>query len=258
MAPHPDPAPRVVGSDRVLALLIELAERPDGATLDELAAAVDSPKSTVHRALASLRRAGLAAQSGRGMYVVGDEFLRLAFENHARRPEQRTVEPILHALVDQFGETAHYAVRDGAEVVYRAKVDPSSGSVRLTSVVGGRNPACCTAVGKMLLSEAAGSIEELSGIVAATPLVARTPQTIVSVEALWDDLQRTRERGYAIDDQENEQGVNCIAVPLRSGTHPETSGAVSVSALAFRTPLPELVARIDEVRAIVASRGATR
>nr|WP_275445532.1 IclR family transcriptional regulator C-terminal domain-containing protein [Microbacterium aurum] len=128
----------------------------------------------------------------------------------------------------------------------------------MTSVVGGRNPAFCTAVGKMLLSEAAGSIEELSRIVAATPLVAHTPQTIVSVEALWDDLQRTRERGYAIDDQENEQGVNCVAVPLRSGTHPETAGAVSVSALAFRTPLPELIARIDEVRAIVESRGATR
>ena len=65
---------RLVGSDRVLAVLTELVAHPAGATLDEMARFTDHPKSTVHRALASLRRAGLASQDGRGHYILGDEF----------------------------------------------------------------------------------------------------------------------------------------------------------------------------------------
>ncbi|MDL9978746.1 IclR family transcriptional regulator [Microbacterium sp. ASV49] len=254
-SPEADPG-RLVGSDRVLAVLVELAERPQGATLEELAVAVDSPKSTVHRALSSLRRARLATQLGRGTYVVGDEFLRLAFENHAQRPDRLVVEPILRALVDRFGETAHYAVRDGAEIVYRAKVDPSSGSVRLTSTVGGRNPAYRTAVGKLLLSEAVRDAGELAEIVGAGPFEARTPHTITTLDELWGEVRRTRERGYAVDDQENEVGVNCVAVPVGVGAaDPGMTGAVSVSALAFRLPLAELVARADEIRGLVADAG---
>ncbi|MBN9181336.1 MAG: IclR family transcriptional regulator [Microbacterium sp.] len=242
---------RLAGSARVLAVLIELAERPEGATLEQLAAAVDSPKSTVHRALTSLRRAHLAAQLGRGTYVIGDEFLRLAFENHAQRPDRLAVEPILRRLAERFGETAHYAVRDGAEVVYRAKVDPSSGSVRLTSAVGGRNPAYRTAVGKLLLSEAAKDASSLAALVGEGPFEQTTPHTITTLDALWADVVRTRERGYAVDDQENELGVNCLAVPVRLGPDAGVTGAVSVSALAFRLPLAELVGRVDQIRDMV-------
>jgi IclR family transcriptional regulator, acetate operon repressor len=248
-----DAAERLVGSDRVLAVLIELAERADGATLEELATAVDSPKSTVHRALTSLRRANLATQLGRGTYVIGDEFLRLAFENHAQRPDRLAVEPILQRLADRFGETAHYAVRDGADVVYRAKVDPSSGSVRLTSTVGGRNPAYRTAVGKLLLSEAAHDHAALAAIVGPGPYPAATPNTITTLDALWAELVRTRRRGYALDDQENELGVNCLAVGFGPGG--AAVGSISVSALAFRRPLDDLVDRAEEIRDIVRSSG---
>lgn len=251
-----DTPERLVGSDRVLAVLSELAERPDGATLEELAIAVDSPKSTVHRALTSLRRANLATQLGRGTYVLGDEFLRLAFENHAQRPDRLAVEPILRKLSERFGETAHYAILDGAEVVYRAKVDPSSGSVRLTSSVGGRNPAHRTAVGKLLLSEVADSSGSLAAIVGPGPFPSATPNTITTLEGLWDDLVRTRERGYAVDDQENELGVNCVAVAAGTGPGDAPAGAISVSALAFRRPLHDLVDRVDEIRDIVGSSGA--
>src|SRR3954469_2022974 len=78
---------RVVGADRVLAVLVELAEHPNGIGLDELAHRLRSPKPTVHRALASLRRARLADQVSRGVYRLGDEYLRLAFPHHASRAE---------------------------------------------------------------------------------------------------------------------------------------------------------------------------
>lgn len=247
---------RLVGSDRVLAVLSELAQRPDGATLEELAIAVDSPKSTVHRALTSLRRANFATQLGRGTYVLGDEFLRLAFENHAQRPDRLAVGPILRTLSERFGETAHYAILDGAEVVYRAKVDPSSGSVRLTSSVGGRNPAYRTAVGKQLLSEVADDTGSLAAIVGRGPYPSATPNTITTLDELWAELVRTRQRGYAVDDQENELGVNCVAVAVGTGPGETAAGAISVSALAFRRPLRDLVDRVDEIRDILRSPSA--
>src|SRR5690625_5517434 len=87
--PATTPDRRLVGSDRVLAVLVELSRHPAGIGLEDLARIVDSPKSSVHRALASLRRAELAEQDGRGHYVLGDEFVRMAFSHHEARPEDR-------------------------------------------------------------------------------------------------------------------------------------------------------------------------
>ncbi|WP_200935262.1 IclR family transcriptional regulator [Leifsonia sp. Leaf336] len=250
--PQSEDDAKLVGADRVLAVLVALADRPEGATLDELSRAVDSSKPTVHRALSALRRAGLATQVARGSYVLGDELIRLAMRNHAERPDSVRVTPILHALVERYGETAHFAVLDGSEVVYRAKMDPPQGAVRLTSEVGGRNPAYRTAVGKLLLSSRLRSEKELSEWLAGRPLEARTPHSITTVPALWKELEATRERGYAVDDQENELGVNCVAVPFESG-FAGLDGAISVSALTFRMPLDRLVGEVPNIRRIVES-----
>jgi len=243
---------RVVGADRVLAVLVELAKHPDGASLDELSTPLRSPKPTVHRALVALRKAGLAVQSGRGAYQLGDEFLRLAFEYQAARPEAARVLPVLERLAERFGETAHYAILEGADVVYRAKVDPPEGAVRLTSVIGGRNPAYRTAVGKLLLSRVVRSEEELVGRLGPGPFEPRTDRTITTIPALWEELESVRAKGYAVDDQENELGINCIAVPIQGGTPSHTAGAVSVSALAFRLPIDALVESLPVILPLVA------
>lgn len=242
---------RLVGSDRVLAVLRELAERPDGVGLDELSRAMGSPKATVHRALAALRRAGFAAQDGRGRYVLGDDFLRLAFAHSEARPDGVRVLPVLRALSDRYGETTHYAVLDGDSVVYRAKADPPSGGVRLTSTVGGRNAAHSTAVGKMLLALTLPDDDAVHRWAAGRTFSARTPATLTTPDALVAELTLTRERGYAIDDEENEPGIVCVAVPAYLLGPTEPSGAVSVSAVAFRTPLETLVAELPAIRRTV-------
>jgi IclR family transcriptional regulator, acetate operon repressor len=244
----PAGARQLVGSDRVLAVLVELARHPDGATLQELARAVTSPKPTVHRALASLTRAGLAAKAGVGRYVLGDEFLRLAFAHHEARPDSVRIRPALQALAERYGETAHYAVLEGAEIVYRSKVDPPGGAVRLTSTVGGRNPAHSTAVGKLLLSYALPDDAAVAAWARGRRLRRRTDTTITDAGALAAELARTRARGYGVDDQENEVGIVCVAVPAFLTAPARPSGAVSVSALAYRTPLQRLV---DDVASIV-------
>jgi IclR family acetate operon transcriptional repressor len=241
---------KLVGADRVLALLVELAGHPDGATLEDLAAAMGGSKSTIHRALGSLVRSGLADQSGRGRYVLGDAFVRLAFRHHAARPETERIEPALRALAERFGETAHYGVLDGHDIIYRAKVDPSVGAMKLTSVVGGRNPAATTAVGKVLLSGMLSTPEDVVAWLGGAPIEARTPHSITTPEGLAAELRRTRERGYGVDDQESELGVNCLAVPVHLDGSPTPTGAISVSGLAFRTPLAELEAAVGEIAAI--------
>ncbi|MDQ7911230.1 IclR family transcriptional regulator [Phytohabitans sp. ZYX-F-186] len=247
---------RLVGADRVLAVLAELAHHPAGIGLEEIARAMDSPKPTIHRALAALRRAGFAARDGYGRYILGDEFLRLAFLHHEARPDHVRVLPILEALCARYGETVHYATLDGRSVVYRSKVDPPAGQVRLTSVVGGRNPAHCTAVGKVLLAAALPTEQAVRDWAGDRPLETPTGRSLGTVEDLHRDLVRIRERGYAVDDQENEPGVNCVAVLAHLTSPTVASGAVSVSGLAYRTPLESLVDDLPAIRAIVAGEPA--
>jgi len=237
-----------VGSDRVLAVLTELARRPAGIGLDELARTVDSPKPTVHRALAALRRAGFASQNGRGHYQLGDEFIRLAFSNYEARPDHLRVQPILEELAERFAETAHYAVLEDRSVVYRAKVDPSVGAVKLTSTIGGRSPAHSTAVGKVLLAYRLPDDDAVRDWVSAGPLNARTERTRTSAAQLAPELALIRERGFGTEDQENEPGISCLAVPIFLGSPNIPSGAISVSALTYRTPLATL---IDDLPAVI-------
>jgi DNA-binding IclR family transcriptional regulator len=246
---------RLVGSDRVLAVLKELARYPEGVGLEEMTRVIGSPKATVHRALGALRRAGLADQNARGHYLLGDEFLRMAFAHHEARPEHVRIRPVLETLAARFGETAHYAVLDGREIVYRAKVDPPTGAVRLTSTVGGRNPASTTGVGKLLLSLRLPTLTAVRQWIGDEPLVVRTPNSLRTAEDLHRELELTRERGFAVDDQENEVGVNCLALPVY-GLSPSTpSGALSLGALTYRTPLNMLIDAVEEIRDVLGPMG---
>lgn len=242
---------RRVGSDRVLSLLTELATFPEGASLDTLATHTGDAKATVHRGLAALVRAKLVDKESRGRYVLGDEFLRLAFVHHEHRPESVRVRPILESLTRRFGETTHYAVLDDDSIVYRAKVDPSGGAVKLTSTVGGRNPATTTGVGKLLLSQALPTADAVHAWVAKHGLTPATDKSITSAHELHAALEEVRRNGYAVDDQENEPGINCIAFPVHLATPNKAFGAVSISALAYRTPLAQLVAAANEIRALI-------
>src|SRR3954469_2240449 len=182
--------PAAKGADRVLSVFKLLARYPRGASLDELADQLRSPKSSVHRALATLRRAGLAEQDRDGRYRFGMEALRLAFAYYEGLDQRVVVQPALDALVEAFGETAHYAHLDGGEVVYVAKVmRHDHDGIRLGSRVGGRNPAHCTGVGKLLLSYVLATEDAVDAYAAAPPLVARPPATLVTPADLHADLE---------------------------------------------------------------------
>jgi DNA-binding IclR family transcriptional regulator len=247
----------LVGTQRVLGVLMELARHADGISLEDMTRAVASPKPTVHRALASLCRFGLATRNGHGRYVLGDEFIRLAFAHHEARPDHLRIAPVLTELAYRYGETAHYAVLDGETVVYRAKVDPPTGALRLTSTVGGRNPVHSTAAGKLLLSYVLPDDHAVEAWVGDRVLEQRTEHTLTTAAALAAELRTIRSRGYAVDDHENEPGIVCVAIPVFLTSPSLPSGAVSISAPSSRTPLTILIEHVAGIRATIDTPAAT-
>jgi DNA-binding IclR family transcriptional regulator len=243
------------GSDRVLAVLRRLAEHPRGVGVERLAHELELPKSSTHRALATLCRAGFAQHDEGGDYRLGLELVRLVFAFHRELDRPRLVEPVLAALAERFGETAHYAELDGAEVVYLAKVTPRGRGVQMTSQVGGRNPAHCTGVGKALLADMLPDREAVDAYIGDNgPLASRTERTLVDAAALEAELEATRARGYALDDEESEIGINCLAFALYLDEPRRPAGAVSIAAVAQRTPLTELIAAAEDARELIQAR----
>jgi DNA-binding IclR family transcriptional regulator len=243
------------GADRVLATLRRLGSHPDGARLHELARALHSPRSSVHRALSTLKRADMVEQDDDGRYRLGYGFLQLAFNYYEQLDDVERVRPVLAELADYYGETVHFAVLRGSEVVYIAKVQSPRSQVHLTSVIGGRNPAHCTGVGKVLLAHELRDRDAVSRFVAsAGPLEKRTERTVVSVRGLHERFQVIRSRGYGTDEEESERGVNCVALRLFLATRATPAGAVSITALAQRKPVGQLTESLGRAVAIIRSR----
>lgn len=227
------PQPTHVAVDRALQVLSFLGARPGGASLAEVAAATGIPKPSVHRTLTAMRARGYATQpEPGGPYLLGRAALEAAFTFHAGLDLRRLLRPLADRVRDRFGQTCHVAVLEGAQITYVEKVEAHLG-VRLTSVVGGRNPAHATAVGKALLAaELPDDAAVRDWVRRQGPLAPRTASTATTATALAASLEQVRRRGWALDDEESEEGLVCVGtcVPLVFGALVPRV-AVSVSGL---------------------------
>jgi DNA-binding IclR family transcriptional regulator len=207
----------------------------DGARsrLSDIAERAELPKSTVHRILRRLVERGYARAQGDGVYVLGPRVLTMAGAMLGRLDATKLAAPVLRALHADVGHTVHLAMLSDDEAVYLEKlVDPGL-PYQFASRVGGRIPLHCTAIGKSLLAE----MEALPGL----ELVRRTPRTVVSEAELRAELERVRERGFAIDDEENERNIRCVGAAVRDHTGTATH-AISVSALTVELSFDDAVA----------------
>lgn len=220
MTTTPAHAPSHQAIDRALQVISLLGTRPTGASLQDLSVATGIPKPSLHRILSSMRERGFASQlKPGGSYLLGPAALEAAFQFHASLDLRELLRPLMDEIQEFSGQTVHLATIDGADVVYLDKLEASIG-VRLTSVIGGRNPAHATGVGKALLARQLKTTD--AAYAWATqhgPLVSRTPKTITTASSFAQALAETRERGYAIDDEESETSLFCVAacVPLVFG-----------------------------------------
>lgn len=200
---------------RILDALVEptAARRP--LSLAELSAATGLNKATALRLLAPFCETGLVERAADGRYQLGVRAATLGEAYLAGLDLRAVAGPVLEELVACTGETAHLVVFAEPEVVYVHKVDSPS-AVRMHSRVGARMPAYCTGVGKAMLAHLPRAVVDR---VVAHGLPPRTPATLTDRAALEADLARTRARGWAIDDVENEPEIRCVAAPIfdRSG-----------------------------------------
>lgn len=229
--------------DRALELLEALAAAEVSLGVGELARALDLPQGTTHRLLRSLEQRGYVHQDATRKYSIGTAALRIG--DAAQRSLARGAKPYLAELVEASGESANLAVLEGHDVVYVAQ-SPSPHSLRMFTEVGRRVSPHATAVGKVML--AAMPRDRALAVLRRTGLPRHTEHTITELDEFLAELDLARERGWAVDEGEQELGVRCLAVPVRQ--RGQVVAAVSLSGPAARfkgAATPGLVEKMTRV-----------
>lgn len=216
--------------DRALDVLEVLGSHGRPMGVSEISRLTALPQGTVHRLLLALVARGYARRDAERKYAIGAAALRLG--DAANRALVGLSGRYLRQLVQLADETANLAVLEGMHMVYAAQA-PSPHTLRIFAEVGRHVPLHSTAVGKAALANM--NRADALRLLERMDLVAQTPHTITTVAGMITELDRISDQGFAIDDQEHEVGVRCIAVPV-----PELPGllaALSISAPAERLSL---------------------
>jgi DNA-binding IclR family transcriptional regulator len=199
--------------EKAFVILEYLANNPDPVELSTLSRALTINKSTAYRYLSTLETLGYVVQNNEtSCYNLGSKALWLASKFLDNLDLHAQAHPILKQIREETGETIHLAYLENFEVVYVDKIDGKS-PVKMASRIGNRMPAHCTGLGKALLAFRPES--EWKEYVKKVGLKYHTKNTITQPEEFYDHLRMIRERGYSIDNSENEEGIRCVALPIR-------------------------------------------
>lgn len=206
---------------RAFGVLGVMADADGELTISELAEAAGLPLPTIHRIVRTLLDLGYAHQLTNRRYTLGPRLIGLG--DRASRVLGVRAGADLRSLAEEIGETANMAVLDGERAVYTAQV-PSRHSMRTFTEVGRRVHLHSTGVGKALLARL--DDDEVRRLLHTAGMPAMTGRTLVDVDVLLAELAGIRRTGRAVDDEEQELGVFCVAVPVPDAPVPT---AVSVS-----------------------------
>ena len=220
--------------------------------ISDLARRLRIAKSTAHRLAVTLVSEGLLEQDGStGKYRLGVALFRLGALVRRRMEVSNEARPFLYDLREKINESVHLAILDGSEIMYVYNLE-STHAIRMRSDLGVRKPAHCTAEGQAILAfQPQPVIDE----VIAAGLAPRTPKTITAADKFLKALAAVRQRGCAVENEESELGMVCIAAPIRDDTGavvaavgiagPETR----MSKRAVTTIAPHVIAAADLVSA---------
>ena len=199
-------------ADRLFLVLETLAETGP-VPLADLCRHLDLNKSTVHRLLSSLIYMGYVKQdSETGKYALSFKLLTLSNKLMSHMDILETVRPFLKKLSEETGETVHFVQLDGLDAVYIYKEESYQNSIRMVSKVGSRIPLYCSGVGKAMAADMKET--QIREIWDNSPIRKLTPHTIIHYTQFLDKIKEVQQKGYALDDEENELGVRCIAVSI--------------------------------------------
>jgi IclR family acetate operon transcriptional repressor len=247
--------------DRGLTVLELLAGNPS-LGISEIARRLRMSPSTVSRLMTTLVERDFVSQDEDGTgYRIGVRAFEVGVAFSRQRRLDQIAAPVLKHFANAMGDTVNLSIRAGSDIIYIGQFE-GRGLARAAMPIGWRRPLHCTAAGKVILAWLWE--ERVRELVGPAPLAQFTEKTIATVEDLLDDLEQVRRRGYAFDDQEAEQGVCCIAAPIRADSE-QVIASVSVSALVNQMPPervetlgPELVRVGQEISARLGWRSPDR
>ncbi len=224
--------------------ILEIIKKEGHVEVKDLTKCMNMHRSSIYRIISVLeKRSYVRHNSNNGKYYLGYKFLEMASEIDTHQSLVELVQPFMEKLMHRTKETCHLMILDQTDVVYLAKVE-SSATIRMHSQVGMRRSAYCTAGGKVLLAHLP-QIKQ-NEVLEQIELKPVTPHTITDKKDFKKNLDEVLLQGYALDNQENEIGVVCIAAPIQKNTG-SVVAAITVSCPQFRTS-PE---KLDEYKVMV-------
>ena len=196
--------------ERAFAILETMADAGGVISLSQLANDAQLPLPTIHRLVRTLVDLGYVRQEASRQYSLGPRLIRLG--ETTSRMVGRWARPHMEQLAHELGESVNLAMLDGDQVVYVGQVMASRNSMRMFTEVGRRVLPHSTGVGKAIMADM--DPDQVRALLARTGMPARTEHTITTPEEFAAELERTRRRGYALDEGEQEVGVRCVAVAV--------------------------------------------
>jgi IclR family KDG regulon transcriptional repressor len=222
--------------------------------ISELARELGLDRSTTYRVLLSLERCGFVEKDKKtGEYSLGVAAFEIGNTYLKRMDFLSISKPIMTDLAVKVQETVHLAVLSDIEIIYVDKVD-SPRTLGVMSKIGQRAPVYCTALGKVLLAHQ--SKGEMSRIIQEIKLKPYTKNTIISKKGLTEELREIREKGCALDRREYEEGVECIAAPIRDHLG-NVIAALSISGPQRKVGTPneaQFVSQVVEAAILISSK----
>ncbi len=245
--------------DRGLAVMRALSMPGRGQTLADVSRNTGLPRAAVRRFLLTLEELGYVRSEDR-RFSLTPRVLELGHAYLSALTLPEIAQPHLRTLVGRVDESCSMSVLDGTDIVYVAR-EPTRRIMTVAISIGTRFPAYATSMGRAMLSQLPEP--RLRTMLARSPLLARTSRTITDLEELVSEIARVRDRGWALVDQELEDGLRSIAAPVRD-QHGQAVAAVNVSTHTSRTTLEklrgqmlaELLEAVAAIEADVAASGS--
>ncbi|RFU70911.1 IclR family transcriptional regulator [Peribacillus saganii] len=197
---------------RALDIITIVSLKKGGVGVTEIANQIDINKSSVYRILSTLVQYGYIEQDEEtGKYKLGYKFLEVSSRLLDSIDLRSEAKPYLQELENETNEVIHLVVYDQGEVVYIEKLEGNE-TLRMHSKVGKRAPMHCTSVGKAILANLPASV--VMEILERKGMPLHTNKTITDIDVFLLELNHVRQKGFALDLEENEYGITCIAVPI--------------------------------------------
>lgn len=230
---------------RVLDILDMVASSERPLTPTDLAQALNIPKASLHRLVATMEQQGyLQTRMNQRGLQAGHRLNRVALGVLASGPLQAQRRTILAALSKEIGETCNIAVPDGSEMIYFDRAE-THWPVRVQLQVGSRVPAYATAGGKMYLSSLPQAKRD--ALISHIQLIPHTKNSILDASELHAELDNTAERGYALDNEEYIDGMVAMAVPITNEEN-RLFATLSFHAPCMRVPFASLTEFLPQVQ----------